>query len=912
MMSMERRLNAEQERLERQRLGQQNWRLWGPYLSERAWGTVREDYSSDGNAWDDLPHDQARARAFRWSEDGLAGLSDDHQRLCFALALWNGRDPFLKERAFGLTGPQGNRGEDVKECYFYLDATPSHSYLKYLYKYPQRAFPYADLVAENAGRDRHQQPCSLVDTGVFADDRYFDVCVTYAKTTPDRIHIRITADNRGPEAADLDLLPTLWFRNTWSWESSTPAKPQLSVQPAPDGAAWAVRAEHGTLGRYHLYGRQPARMLFTENESNSARLWEQPNSTPYVKDAFHRRITEGEEGAVNPLGTGTKCTAWRRLTIPAGQQTCVDLVLSAAPLATPFAGHEQVFSSRQADADTFYADLLPSAGPEDRRIMRQALAGMIWCKQFFHYDVERWLKGDRIPPPPARQHGRNRQWKHLKAGDVLSMPDPWEYPWFAAWDLAFHCGALALIDVDFAKDQIELMLSERYLHPNGQIPAYEWNFSDVNPPVHALGALKAFRAERVQRGRGDLGFLQRVFHKLLLNYAWWINRKDADGHNVFEGGFLGLDNISVIDRSQPLPPGYSLKQADATGWVAMFALNMTVMALELTTEDPDYEDIAIQTYAQFLAIANAIAGHADDGVSEGTSLWDPDSGFFKDLIVTPDGSRHRIDVYSMVGLIPLFATEVIDRRLLHNAPRFRQRLREHRDGTFQGHRVCACPDRENARGEHLLALVDHTMLPAILQRLLSEAEFLSPYGIRSVSRHHADHRDLGVLPGIGTAVIEYVPGESTSPLFGGNSNWRGPIWMPVNFTLIQAIEKFHRFLGDAFTVAVPCLGGRELDLKQIATLISERLVDLYRRGPEGTIPALQAQRPFRESEHWQDLLLFYEYFHAETGAGLGAAHQTGWTGLIANLVARRYRRDIPRYWRTGTGPAAADPRQGGS
>jgi hypothetical protein len=533
---------------------------------------------------------------------------------------------------------------------------------------------------------------------------------------------------------------------------------------------------------------------------------------------------------------------------------------------------------------------------------------MIWSKQFFHYDVARWLKGDCFPPPAARRSGRNRQWKHLAAGDVISMPDAWEYPWFAAWDLAFHCGALALVDVDFAKDQIELMLSERYLHPNGQIPAYEWNFGDVNPPVHALGALKCFRAERVQRGRGDRPFLQRVFHKLLLNYAWWINRKDADGHNVFEGGFLGLDNISVFDRSQPLPPGYSLKQADATGWVAMFALNMTVMALELAVDDLDYENIAIQTYEQFLAIANAIGGHGETADPGGTvSLWDPEAGFFKDLVVAPDGQYHRIDVYSMVGLIPLFATEVIDQRLLANVPRFRARLHEHRGGAFQGHIICACPEMENARGERLLSIVDHEMLPRILTRLLSEGEFLSNYGIRSVSRVHAEHRDLGTLPGIGEAMIEYVPGESNSPLFGGNSNWRGPIWLPVNFTLIQAIEKFYRFLGDGFVVAVPCLGGRMLNLREIATLIAERLVDLYRRDDQGRVPAMQAQPPFALDRDWQDLLLFYEYFHAETGQGLGASHQTGWTGLIANLVARRYRREAPQYWRgMGASRAAAE------
>ena len=893
-MSKGRPLNAERQRLENHRVGKENWRLWGPYLSERAWGTVREDYSAYGDAWDFLPHEHARSRAYRWNEDGLGGICDENQLLCLALALWNGRDPFLKERAFGLTGTQGNRGEDVKEYYFYVDATPTHSYLRYLYKYPQCAYPYQQLLKENYCRDRNSPPFNLLDTVAFKDGRYFDIDIIYSKSGPEEVHVRITAYNRGPEAAELHLLPTLWFRNTWSW-SDAAEKPSLSSLMAPSGAGWAVQADHPQLGTYFLYGRQPAELLFTENESNGERLWGHPNATPYVKDSFHHLVVDGESDAVNPQRLGTKFAAWHKFSIPADQHVRIDLVLSTHPRAAPFARSEVIFSSRQGEANVFYDELLPEAGPEDHRIMRQALAGMIWCKQFFHYDVEAWLSGDRFAPPHSRLSGRNRQWKHLKAGDVISMPDSWEYPWFAAWDLAFHCGALALIDVDFAKDQIELMLSDRYLHPNGQIPAYEWNFSDVNPPVHALGALKAFRAERVQRGEGDRGFLQRVFHKLLLNYAWWINRKDADGQNVFEGGFLGLDNISVVDRSQPLPPGYSLKQADATGWVAMFALNMTVMALELAIEDKDYENISIQIFEQFLAIANTIGGHTDGGVS----LWDPDAGFFKDLIVTPDGGYHRIDVYSMVGLIPLFATEVIDRRLLANVPRFRERLRRHKGGIFQGNYVCACPDWENERGEHLLALVDHTMLPPILSHLLSESEFLSSYGVRSVSRVHAEHRDLGMLPGIGQAMIEYVPGESNSPLFGGNSNWRGPIWMPVNFTLIQAIEKFHRFLGDDFKVAVPCLGGRELNLKEIATLIAERIVDIYRRDRQGRAPALQTQPQFATDENWKDLLLFYEYFHADTGQGLGAAHQTGWTGLIANLVTRRYRRDIPQYWQKG-------------
>ncbi|MBL8660256.1 MAG: glucosidase [Rhodospirillales bacterium] len=927
----DRAAGAERRRLENQRRGAENWRLWGPYLAERAWGTVREDYGAGGDAWSFLPHEHARARAYRWSEDGLGGICDENQTLCFALALWNGRDPILKERAFGLTGAQGNRGEDVKEYYFYLDATPSHSYLRYLYKYPQTAFPYAALVEENARRSRFDPPFGLLEAGAFAENRYFDIGVTYAKAGVDEIHIRIDAANRGPETAELHLLPTLWFRNTWSWgepgdnaggeaergseEASRRGerKPEIRAQSAPLGAAWCVRADHSDLGHYFLYGRQAARELFCENDTNSDRLFGIGNAGASAKDAFHDRVVGGDASAVNAAKAGSKFAAWHGYDVPAGHSVRVDLVLSAKSLSTPFARTEVILATRRSEADVFFHDLQPAARPEDQGIIRQALAGVIWTKQFYHYDVERWLQGDLFPPPASRLDGRNRGWKTLKARDIISMPDAWEYPWFAAWDLAFHCSALALIDIDFAKDQVELMVSERYLNPNGQIPAYEWNFGDVNPPVHAMAALKAFRAERVQRGVGDHGFLKRVFHKLLLNYAWWINRKDADGQNVFEGGFLGLDNISVTDRSHPLPFGYSLKQADATGWMAMFALDMTVIALELNAIDPEYEDIAILTYEQFLAIADAIGGHSGAGVS----LWDPESGFFKDLIVTPDGGVHRIDVYSMVGLIPLFATEVVDERLLAHAPRFKAGLHMHKGGTFQGHHICACPDAENARGEHLLALVDHTMLPRILTRLLDERQFLSPHGVRSVSKIHADRRNLGTLPGIGEAVIEYVPGESTSPMFGGNSNWRGPVWLPVNYLLIQSIERFHRFLGEDFRVPVPCLGGRTLSLREIATLVAERIVDMYRHtgertagGGRGAVPALADQPPFAMDPHWRDLLLFYEYFHAETGQGLGAAHQTGWTALIANLVMRRYRRDIPAYWRGAHGagaPAASDP-----
>ncbi len=886
-------LNAEQQRLEQQHQGRENWRLWGPYLAERAWGTVREDYSEHGTAWEYFDHDQARSRAYRWNEDGMGGLCDEQQRLCLALALWNGRDPILKERAFGLTGNQGNHGEDVKEYYFYLDATPSHSYLRYLYKYPQAEYPYTRLVEENRRRSRLDPPYSLLDTGVFHENRYWDIEVQYAKHTPEVIHACFLASNCGPEAATLHLLPTLWFRNTWSWGDATDEKPLLKAIEPPQGAAWAVQAIHPTLGSYFLYGRQPGTGLFTENDSHAERLWGYPSATPWVKNAFHRHVVDGVQEAVNPAGEGTKFAAWHQVTVAPGQQATLNLVLSARPLENPFARSQVIFSQRHSEADVFYDELLPDASPEDHRITRQALAGMIWSKQFFHYDVSRWMTGDHYPTPSTRRFGRNRYWKHFRAGDVISMPDTWEYPWFAAWDLAFHCAALALIDLDFAKQQIELMLMDNYLHPNGQIPAYEWAFSDVNPPVHAMGALKCFRSERVQRGRADRDFLLRVFNKLLLNYAWWINRKDTDGHNVFEGGFLGLDNISVFDRSHPLPPGYSLKQADATGWMAMFALNMTLIALELAYDDPNYEDIAIQIYDQFLSIANTVAGQSDGGIA----LWDPEAGFFKDLVITPDGGIHRIDVYSWVGLIPLFACEVVDRRLLSRVPRFAALLREHRGGSFQGHYVCACPDWENERGEHLLSLADHTMLPRILQRLLNEEEFLSPYGVRSVSKLHATHRELGHLPGVGEAMIEYLPGESNSGLFGGNSNWRGPIWMPTNFLLVQALEKYHRFLGDGFTVSVPCLDGRALNLKEIASLIAERLVDIYRRDATGRVRAHPPESPFQHDPAWRDLYLFYEYFHGDTGQGLGASHQTGWTGLVANLVARRYRRDIPRYWR---------------
>ena len=888
-------MNQEQKRLEAQRLGTENWRLWGPYLSERAWGTVREDYSPDGTAWEHFDHDQARSRAYRWNEDGMGGICDAEQRLCLAIGLWNGRDPILKERMFGLTSHQGNHGEDVKEYFFYQDATPSHSFLKYLYKYPQAEFPYALLRKENQRRSRSESAFSLLDTGVFQENRYWDVEVTYARETPETIFARIRVVNRGPEKATLHLLPTLWFRNTWSWDRQHGPKPLLQAAHSGD-AAWGVHAEHSTLGSYYLYGRQEAKSLFTENETNLQRLFNTANSGPWVKDGFHRLIVNGEDSAVNPAQAGTKFAAHHVLTCESGGEAVVELVLLNHINEAPFARMNTCFSTRRQEADQFYNQLLPQATEEDASIFRQAMAGMIWCKQFFNYDVARWLDGDQQQTSEKRKGGRNRNWRHMQAADIISMPDSWEYPWFAAWDLAYHCMVLAQLDVDFAKDQIELLLSHRYLHPKGKIPAYEWDFDDVNPPVHALAALKVFRADRKQKGKGDLHYLRRVFNKLIMNYGWWLNKKDKDGLNVFEGGFMGLDNISIYDRSKRLSAGYNLKQADATGWMAMFALNMTSMALELAQEDCEYEDMAIQCYQQFLAIANSIAGHTTNHLS----LWDAAEGFFKDLLITPDGKYHHIDVYSYVGLIPLFACEIITAEILESVPRFKAVLDTHMGGLFDGHTICACPSHTNDNGERLLSLVDHTMIPLILKRLLNEHEFLSEHGIRGLSRIHAEKRELGLLPGVGDALIEYEPGESQSSLFGGNSNWRGPVWMPINYSIIQALTKFHRFLGPDFTVYTSGKNSREVNLEEVVTLISERLINIFRRDEHGRVASLPEDSPFQYDPHWQNLRLFYEYFHGESGLGLGACHQTGWTGLVANLIKRHYDLQVERGTETGT------------
>ncbi len=892
-------MNAERKRLDAQKKGTENWRLWGPYSAERAWGTVREDYSPFGTAWEYLDHDQSRSRAYRWNEDGMAGICDEKQRLCFALALWNGRDPILKERAFGLTGNEGNHGEDVKEYYFYLDATPTHSYLKYLYKYPQKEYPYELLVEENRRRSRKDPPFNLLDTGVFAENRYWDVEAVYAKADPDTLLIRITAYNRGPEAATLHILPTLWFRNTWSWGQEV-GKPKLFAADPPTGVAWVVWAEHPELGVYHLHGANQARLLFSENETNHDRLWSIPNPTPYVKDAFHRHVVNGEESAVNPERVGTKFAAWHRLDVPAGSSAHIDLVLNAhspkehfkkgimfTTPREPFKSFDAIMKTRKSEADEFYWEVLPDASKEDAQIFRQALSGLIWSKQFFHYDVARWLDGDTVPPPESRKWGRNRKWRHLKSVDVISMPDKWEYPWFAAWDLAFHCVAMALVDVDFAKEQLELLLGERYLHPNGQIPAYEWAFEDVNPPVHAWAALECFRIERARGEQGDLGFLRRIFNKLILNYGWWINRKDPENRGVFEGGFMGLDNISVYDRSQPLPLGYSLKQADASGWMAMFALNLTVMAIELAQEHPEYEDMAIQIHKQFFAIANSIHGHTETAVA----LWDSADQFFKDALDCPHGV-FQLPVFSWVGLIPIFGIEIVGPEKFKRLPRYTAFLDSHAGGVYDGNVVCACPHTVNIRGEHLFSLALPGNLPGIMQRVLNSEEFLSPCGVRALSKIHTWKRDLGDVPGIGMTMISYEPGESQSGLFGGNSNWRGPVWFPLNFIFVRALEKLHRYLTESFTVPAPslktALSSDLVTFEQAADLISQRLTDIFRRNERGLRPAFPEESLFQTDPYWKDLLLFHEYFHAETGQGLGASHQTGWTALVANLVERMY------------------------
>ena len=869
---------AEGRRLEETRARTAHWRRWGPYLAERQWGTVREDYSPHGTAWDAFPHDHARSRAYRWGEDGIAGISDNHGRLCFALALWNGRDPILKERIFGLTGPEGNHGEDVKDYYFYLDSTPTHSYMRALYKYPQAAFPYAALVEESRRRDRRAPEFELIDTGVFDDDRYFDVTVEYAKATTDDILIRISVANRGPEPAELHLLPALWYRNTWSWEAGS-ARPGLRVVA---GHA-TIEADHAGLGRRWLHCEGDPALLFTENETNTARLWGSPGAGPYVKDGINDYVVEGRKDAVNPDGVGTKAAAHYRLTIPAGQTASVRLRLDQAAEPVRAFGREfdAVFSRRIREADEFSATVIPSTLSEDaRRVMRQAFAGLLWSKQFFHYDVRRWLEGDPAgPPPPAsRRDGRNREWEHLFNDDIISMPDKWEYPWYAAWDLAFHTIPLALVDPEFAKGQLLLFLREWYMHPNGQIPAYEWAFGDVNPPVHAWAALRVYRIERKLRGRGDRDFLQRIFHKLLLNFTWWVNRKDAEGKNVFQGGFLGLDNIGVFDRSAPLPTGGHIEQSDGTAWMGMYCLNMLAIALELAREDPSYEDVASKFFEHFVYIAHAM----DDMAHEGISLWDEADGFYYDVLHA-DGHHQPLKVRSLVGLVPLFAVETLEPEVVDRLPGFKRRLQWFTDNRADLREHVQSTTTPLGATRRLLSIVSREKLPRILRFVLDEREFLSPHGIRAVSRHHAQHPYVFTVGNVEHRV-DYEPAESSSGLFGGNSNWRGPIWFPMNYLLIESLQKFHHFYGDALTVPFPTGAEDRRHLWDVAAEISRRLTRLVLRDADGRRPVYGGVEKFQRDPHWRDLVLFYEYFHGDNGAGIGASHQTGWTGLVAKLL----------------------------
>jgi hypothetical protein len=872
--------DAEHQRLAAANRGEQAWRRWGPYLSERQWGTVREDYSPFGDAWNEFTHDHARSRAYRWGEDGLAGISDDKQRLCLALALWNGQDPILKERLFGLTNSQGNHGEDVKELYYYLDSTPTHSYFKMLYKYPQGAFPYQQLTEENAHRGKEGLEFELLDSGLFDENRYFDVFIEYAKAATDDILMGITVHNRGPETASLHVLPQLWFRNTWSWQDGD-HKPQLT---ATENGAIAVH--HQDLGTFYGYVEGNPTLLFCDNETNTRRLYGVGNAAGYPKDAFHDYLINGDSGAVNPTQTGTKATAHAILSLSPGDTAQMRLRLTNRQLTKPFSDFHAIMKTRLQEADDFYDRLqVDITNPDARLVQRQAFAGMLWSKQFYYYDVPQWLNGDPLQPPPPgqRQQGRNYEWRHLNNADILSMPDTWEYPWYAAWDLAFHCIHLALVDAEFAKNQLVLLTREWYMHPNGQLPAYEWNFSDVNPPVHAWATWRVFQMDRKQRGdQGDLAFLERVFHKLMLNFTWWVNRKDTHGHNIFQGGFLGLDNIGVFDRSAPLPTGGVINQADGTSWMAMYCLNLMRIALELALHNPVYQDIATKFFEHFLHIAEAMNNIADKGIG----LWDEEDEFYYDELFLPDGQIIPLKVRSMVGLIPLFAVEVLEPDLMEKLPEFHRRLKwflNYRPDLYQlvSHwQVAGQGDRR------LLSLLRGSRMKRLLRRALDETEFLSDYGIRSLSRVHAEQPYVFQCAGNPLSVA-YLPAESDSGLFGGNSNWRGPIWFPVNYLLIESLQKFHHYYGDDFTIECPSGSGVYMTINQVADELSRRLSGIFLKDEQGRRPVFGHYQKLQDDPHFRDYVMFHEYFHGDNGRGVGASHQTGWTGLVAKLLQPR-------------------------
>jgi hypothetical protein len=904
---MARLQTTEDQRLEDARIRKKHWKRWGPYLSERQWGTVREDYSPGGTAWEYFPHDHARSRAYRWGEDGIGGISDRHQMICFALALWNGRDPILKERLFGLTGNQGNHGEDVKEYYFYLDSTPTHSYMRMLYKYPHAAFPYTQLVEENKRRGKEESEFELLDTGAFAESRYFDVFVEYAKADVEDILIKITAVNRGPEKASLQILPSLWFRNTWSWGRDL-RRPIVRTATSVPGNV-CVELQHWEYGKRWLLCSGQPELLFTENETNNQKLFGGRNRS-YVKDAFHAYVIQGDKAAVNPKKTGTKMAAQYPVELGPGESVTLKLRLTdleplselsdtsaigpiespghsersaSVPAPSDFgAGFDALFATRQKEAEDFYHSRIPKDLSDDAKlVMRQAFSGMLWCKQFYHYDIRHWLDGDPAGPPPPKErlHGRNKDWTHLYNEDIISMPDKWEYPWYAAWDLAFHCITLALVDPDYAKEQLILLLREWYMHPNGQLPAYEWAFGDVNPPVHAWAAWRVYKIERRVRGVADRGFLEKVFHKLLLNFTWWVNRKDPEGMNIFQGGFLGLDNIGVFDRSAPLPTGGHLEQSDGTSWMGMYCLNMLAIALELAKEDPAYEDVASKFFEHFVNIAHAM----NDMGTESKSLWDDTDGFYYDVLQLPNGEEHFLKIRSMVGLTPLFAVETLEPEIVDRLPGFKRRMQWFVDNHTDVPEHIEMTQRSGRGVRRLLSLVNRKQLKRVLVRMLDETEFLSQHGVRALSRYHLDHPYEVHVDGHVNRV-DYEPAESSSGLFGGNSNWRGPIWFPMNYLLIESLQKFHHYYGEDFKVECPTHSGKENDLWQVAAEISRRLVHIFLRGSDGRRAVAGGTEVFQNDPHWKDLILFYEYFHGDNGAGIGASHQTGWTGLVAKLI----------------------------
>lgn len=873
-------IGAEQARLDAANAGAQAWRMWGPYLSERAWGTVREDYSENGDAWNYFPHAHARSRAYRWSEDGLAGISDEKQRICFALALWNGRDPILKERAFGLTGAEGNHGEDLKEYYYYLDSTPTHSYMKYLYKYPQQEFPYVQLIAENGRRSKLEPEYELIDTGIFDESRYFDVFVEYAKAAPDDLLIQITAHNRGPDAARLDVLPTIWFRNMWDWDDANPKGKLFLVQ----GESPYIELEHHERGTRYLYFENADAVLFTENETNTARLYGTPNASPYVKDAFHEFVVHGRRDAVNPAHVGTKAAPYYSFNIGAGESARVRLRFTDTKLQDALGNEfDATFDARKREADEFYATVIPATLTDDEKlVMRQALAGMLWSKQYYHYNVRRWLEGDpKQPAPPAsRWKGRNHNWQHLYNADVISMPDKWEFPWYASWDLAFHCVALALVDLQFAKDQLLLTLREWYMSPSGQIPAYEWDFGDVNPPVHAWAAQRILEFEELKAGKWDRPWLEQVFHKLLLNFTWWVNRKDAESNNLFQGGFLGLDNIGLFDRNMKLPEGFLLEQSDGTSWMATYCIRMLALALALAIDNPVYEGMATKFMEHALLIAGAINNDTD------MSLWNQEDGFFYDHLRQPDGSHIPIRTRTMVGLTPLFAVAVSPPGVLHRFPEFIERavwFRQHRPDLADKVMVLApMGDADLSKQQSLIAIAHPVQLISMLRYMLDEKEFLSPYGLRGVSKIY--EQPLVVNMDDRHWQLDYAPGESTNDLFGGNSNWRGPIWMPLNYLVIESLQMYHRYFGDAFKVECPTGSGNLRPLGEVADELSCRLAQIFLRDENGRRAVFGNYEIMQTDPHWRDYILFHEYFHGDNGSGRGATHQTGWTGLVAKLL----------------------------